>query len=166
MSEKCIGKAHLYNWGKTNREMPSSQDASPVALSKCDNIEEYSLSLKPRLRVFIDTHFASLTLLNLITNTTLVMAELRPPPPESRLFIATPNAVFFQDELTKKTLFECDTVDSIVNARASRDNSSLFAVADSQVVVLYDAARCRNKKYKLKSGDVRGIPLLIALAEI
>jgi hypothetical protein len=73
---------------------------------------------------------------------------------EHSLFIATPKHIRHHSQRINKTLFECDTHDSIVNARASLDNSSLFAVADSQVVILCDAALGR-KKHTLKKGDVR-----------
>jgi hypothetical protein len=70
------------------------------------------------------------------------------------LFIATPNAVHLRSQLTDETLFECDAADGIANARASRDNSSVLAVADGQVVILHDATRGKDRKYKLKKGDV------------
>jgi hypothetical protein len=73
---------------------------------------------------------------------------------ERSLFIVTPSTIRCASSDVSKTLFECDTPDGIVNAKVSRDNSSLFAVADSQVVVLCDAARDR-RNYKLKKGDVR-----------
>jgi hypothetical protein len=70
------------------------------------------------------------------------------------LFVAMPNAVHLRSQLARKTLFECETANGIVNARASRDNSGLFAVADGQVVILHDATRSKDRKYKLKNGDV------------
>jgi hypothetical protein len=73
---------------------------------------------------------------------------------EQSLFIVTPNTIRCRSSVINKTLFECDAADGIVNARVSRDNSSLFVVADSQVVVLCDAAR-DSRKYKLNKGDVR-----------
>jgi WD40 repeat protein len=73
---------------------------------------------------------------------------------EQSLFIATPNTIQRHSRLVDEVLFDCDTAEGIVNAKVSRDNSSLFAVADSHVVILCDAAR-GNRKYKLKKGDVR-----------
>jgi hypothetical protein len=67
------------------------------------------------------------------------------------LFIATPNAVHLRSQLDE-TLFEA--ANGIANARASKDNSSLFAVADYQVVILHDATRGKDRKYKLKKGDL------------
>lgn len=75
-------------------------------------------------------------------------------PFDQSLFVATPNAIYLRSQLARKKLFECETANGIVNARASKDNSSLFAVADGQVVILHDATRSRDRKYKLKNGDV------------
>ncbi|KAF1914036.1 WD40-repeat-containing domain protein, partial [Ampelomyces quisqualis] len=77
---------------------------------------------------------------------------------ELGLFIATPNTVQRHSRLVDEILFDCDTAEGIVNAKVSRDDSSLFAVADSHVVILCDAAR-GNRKYKLKKGD--GEPRLL-----
>ncbi|KAG9187761.1 hypothetical protein G6011_05632 [Alternaria panax] len=74
-------------------------------------------------------------------------------PFEQSLFVATPNAIHSRTQLAHETLFECETANGIVNARASKDNRSLFAVADGQVVILHDATRVKDRKYKLKSGD-------------
>lgn len=82
------------------------------------------------------------------------MTSLPRSPLEPSLFIATANTVYHYSQLTNKTLFECDNTDSIGNIRVSKDNSGLFAVADSQVVILYDASRSTTKRYNLKSGDV------------
>jgi hypothetical protein len=81
------------------------------------------------------------------------MTSMPQSPLEPSLFIATANTVYHYSQLTSKTLFECDNTDSIRNIRVSKDNSGLFAVADSQVVVLYDASRSTTKKYNLRSGD-------------
>jgi hypothetical protein len=70
------------------------------------------------------------------------------------LFIATPNTVHLKSQLADESLFECEATDGIANARASKDNSSLFAVADGQVVILHDATRGKDRKYRLKKGDV------------
>ena len=75
-------------------------------------------------------------------------------PANLDLFIATPHAIHANAQSTRKLLFECAT-DGIVNARAAKDNSSLLAVADSHLVVLHDAARGTDKKYRLKSREVR-----------
>jgi hypothetical protein len=75
-------------------------------------------------------------------------------PIEQGLFIATPNAIHLRSQLATKTLFQCEIPDGLVNARASKDNSSLFVVADGQVVILHDVSRGKDKKYKLKNGDV------------
>ncbi|KAI4653306.1 hypothetical protein J4E93_001068 [Alternaria ventricosa] len=80
-------------------------------------------------------------------------------PFDQSLFVATPNAIYLRSQLARKKLFECETANGIVNARASKDNSSLFAVADSQVVILHDATRSKDRKYKLKNGD--GEPRLL-----
>lgn len=74
---------------------------------------------------------------------------------ENSLFIATANTVHYRSPVVDTTVFECDNTNGIVNVRASKDNSSLFAVADSQVVILCDAARGKDKKYKLKDGQVK-----------
>jgi membrane-bound inhibitor of C-type lysozyme len=82
------------------------------------------------------------------------MTSESPLPLEQSLFIATPNAIHLRSQLATKTLFQCETDDGLVNARASKDNSSLFAVADGQVVILHDVTCGKDKKYKLKNGDV------------
>jgi hypothetical protein len=74
---------------------------------------------------------------------------------EPSLFIATTNSVRYYSQLLNKTLFECDNTDGIVNVRASKDNSGLFAVADSQVVILHDASQDKARNYTLNNGDVR-----------
>jgi capsid protein len=73
------------------------------------------------------------------------------------LFIATANAVHLRSQ-RDETLFEA--ADGIANARASKDNSSLFAIADDQVVILHDVARAKDRKYKLKKGDVWHVGLV------
>jgi hypothetical protein len=75
-------------------------------------------------------------------------------PFDQSLFVATSDTIHLRSQLARKTLFECSTANGIVNARASKDNSSLFAVADGQVVILHDAMRSKDRKYKLKNGDV------------
>ncbi|CAO2657145.1 Nn.00g032710.m01.CDS01 [Neocucurbitaria sp. VM-36] len=80
-------------------------------------------------------------------------------PPQQNLFVTTPNAIYHRSQLINNPLFECETANGIVNARASRDNSSLFVVADSHVVILCDAKRGKDKRYKLSSGD--GEPRLL-----
>lgn len=75
-------------------------------------------------------------------------------PSERSLFIATPSAIHLRSQAADKIVFECEGVDGIINARASTDNSSLLAVADSQVVILHDIRRQRDKKHKPKGGDV------------
>jgi hypothetical protein len=82
------------------------------------------------------------------------MASVSQVQLEQSLFITTPKTISHRSWLGNKTLFDCDTADGVVNARVSRDNSSLFAVADSHIVILCDAAR-GSKTYKLKRGDVR-----------
>jgi hypothetical protein len=82
------------------------------------------------------------------------MATFQTSPLDQNLFVATPNAIHLRSQLGRKTLFECETANGIVNARASKDNSSLFAVADGQVVILHDATRGQDRKYKLRNGDV------------
>jgi len=70
------------------------------------------------------------------------------------LFIVTPSAIYLHSQASKKLLFECETPDGILNARAAKDGSGLLAVADSQVVLLHDSERGNGRVYKLKSGDV------------
>jgi hypothetical protein len=84
----------------------------------------------------------------------LAMASYQQLPSEPGLFIATPDAIHLRSQLAERPLFKCETADGIVNARASKDNRSLFAVADGQVVILHDATQGKDKKYKLKNGDV------------
>jgi hypothetical protein len=72
----------------------------------------------------------------------------------NNLFITTPNAIYLHIDSEKSLLFECTTSDGIVNAQASKDNSSLLAVADSQLVILHDSMRGGSREYKLKNGDV------------
>jgi hypothetical protein len=76
------------------------------------------------------------------------------PAAGHNLLIATSNAIHIHSRATKTLLFECATPDGILNARAAKDNSPILAVADSHLVILYDAQRGRHRKYKLKSGDV------------
>lgn len=73
---------------------------------------------------------------------------------EQSLFITTPTTILLRSVHASTTLFECDETGGIINARVSQGNSSLFAVADSQIVILRDAARA-SRKYKLKKADVR-----------
>ncbi|RYN30897.1 hypothetical protein AA0119_g4727 [Alternaria tenuissima] len=87
------------------------------------------------------------------------MAKSQRLPFEQSLFVTTPNKIYLRTQLACETLFECETPNGIVNARASKDNSSLFAIADGQVVILHDASRTKDRKYKLKSGD--GEPRLL-----
>jgi len=86
------------------------------------------------------------------------MAKSQRLPFEQSLFVTTPNKIYLRTQLACETLFECETPNGIVNARASKDNSSLFAIADGQVVILHDASRTKDRKYKLKSGDVWHLP--------
>lgn len=79
---------------------------------------------------------------------------MKQSPLAQNLFIVTPNTIILRSKGENRTLFECKSASGIVNSRASKDNSSLFAVADSQIVVLSDAVRGRDKKYHLKSGQV------------
>ncbi|KAF2440412.1 hypothetical protein P171DRAFT_420097, partial [Karstenula rhodostoma CBS 690.94] len=83
-------------------------------------------------------------------------------PVSLRLFIATPNAIYAHSSAApKRTLFE-GTSDGIVNARAAKDNSSLLAVADSQLVILHDPARRGDRKYALKNYE--GEPRLLVFS--
>ena len=82
------------------------------------------------------------------------MANSGKLPFDQSLFVATSNAIYLRSQLARKKLFQCETANGLVNARASKDNSSLFAVADGQVVILHDATRSKDRKYKLKNGDV------------
>lgn len=82
------------------------------------------------------------------------MASIERTPHEHSLFIVTSNKIIHHASSVKEALFECEYAGSIVNARASKDNSSVVAVADSQVVILYDAAHRKDKTYKLKNGHV------------
>ena len=80
-------------------------------------------------------------------------------PANLSLFIATPNAIHVHNRLTgQRLLFEC-TSHGIVNARPAKDNSSLLAIADSQLVVLHDPVRRGDRKYALKSYE--GEPRLL-----
>lgn len=76
-------------------------------------------------------------------------------PADFHLFISTPGAVHSYHGAASELLFECAT-DGIVNACAAKDNSSLLAVADSRLVILHDATRGADRKYRLKSGEVSG----------
>ncbi|KAI8938732.1 hypothetical protein NX059_004599 [Plenodomus lindquistii] len=88
------------------------------------------------------------------------MASSQQLPPGCSLFVATPHTAHLRSAATSdKTLFKCETADGIVNAKASRDNSSLIAIADSHVVILYDTAQGCDRKYQLKKGD--GEPRLL-----
>lgn len=79
---------------------------------------------------------------------------MKQSPLVQNLFIVTPSTIFLQTKDENRILFECKSAGGIVNSRASKDNSSLFAVVDSQIVILYDAACGKDKKYQLKSGQV------------
>jgi len=83
------------------------------------------------------------------------MAAILCPLPDQSLFVVTPNAIHLRSQLTDRTVFKCQTLDRIVNARASKDKRGLFAVADGQIVLLHGAPRVRDRKYKLKAGDVQ-----------
>ncbi|KAF2877193.1 hypothetical protein BDV95DRAFT_463201, partial [Massariosphaeria phaeospora] len=80
-------------------------------------------------------------------------------PPDHNLCVTTPSAIYFHTSSTRRRLFQCATPEGILNARAAKDNSGLLAVADSQLVILFDAARGRDREYRLKSGD--GEPRLL-----
>ncbi|PVI00740.1 hypothetical protein DM02DRAFT_655114 [Periconia macrospinosa] len=81
----------------------------------------------------------------------------RPPP--NNLFIATSEDIWLKTLYRKtelwKPLFQCQKT-GILNACASSDNSGLLAVADSQLVILHDAASYRgnNRKYRLEGAEV------------
>lgn len=80
-------------------------------------------------------------------------------PTDLSLFIATPSAIHVQSRLTgQRLLFQC-TSHGIVNARPAKDNSSLLAIADSQLVILHDPVRRGDRKYALKSYE--GEPRLL-----
>jgi len=79
---------------------------------------------------------------------------MQPLPHRHGLFIATPTAIHLRSRISEKVLFECETPGGIACARPSKDNSSLIAVADSHVVVLYDGLRGRKKRYRLSRADV------------
>lgn len=83
------------------------------------------------------------------------MTNSDPLPFDQSLFIATSNAVYLRSPLANKKLFECESANGIVSARASHSNSSPFAVADGQIVILHDATLGADKKYKLRNNDVQ-----------
>lgn len=83
------------------------------------------------------------------------MASVHQLPSELSLFIVTPERIRLRSRSNDQTLFVSEPSDGIVNARASKDNSSLIAVADSHLVMFYDTVRGRNKRYNLRKGDVR-----------
>ncbi|KAF2844973.1 WD40 repeat-like protein [Plenodomus tracheiphilus IPT5] len=87
------------------------------------------------------------------------MALLHNLPLGYSLFIATPQKLHLRAQSGGSVVFECETANGVVNAKASRDNSSLVAIADSHVVILYDTARGGDRKYELKKGD--GEPSLL-----
>ena len=91
------------------------------------------------------------------------MANNHELPFDRNLFIATPKAIHLRSQIAERKLFECESADGIVNARASTNNSSFFAVADWQVVILHNAKPDADKKYKLRNGDVRRIELTTAV---
>ncbi|KAF2658534.1 WD40 repeat-like protein [Lophiostoma macrostomum CBS 122681] len=82
-----------------------------------------------------------------------------PQPSQRNLFVATQSNIQFHTTYARSLLFECDSPDGILNARVAKDNSSLLAVADDHVVVLYDAEHGKDRKYTLRSGD--GEPRLL-----
>ena len=82
------------------------------------------------------------------------MVTFQHPLADRNLFIVTPSSIHLQSQLADRTVFECQTLDGIVNARASKDESGLFAVADGHVVILHEATRGKSRKYKLKTGNV------------
>lgn len=91
------------------------------------------------------------------------MATSSQLPGDLNLFIATADAIHAHSRTARKLLFECAT-DGIVNARPANDNSGLLAVADSQVVILHDAARGTDREYRLKSQEVSRTAVLRRLA--
>ena len=74
---------------------------------------------------------------------------------EQSLFVVTPNTIHHYSQQTSRILFECEATDGIVNARPSKDNSNLLAIADSHIVLLVDAYRSKDRQYKLQSGAPR-----------
>lgn len=75
-------------------------------------------------------------------------------PFERNLLITTPNTVHLRSQTGDRVVFQCESADGIAKAYAATDNSSVLAIADSQVVVLHDTTRPREKKHKLSGGDV------------
>ena len=77
-----------------------------------------------------------------------------PQASQRNLFVVTPSNIQFRTQYTTSTLFESDAPHGILNARAAKDNSSVLAIADDHLVLLYDSDRSGDKRYRLKSGDV------------
>ncbi|KAF1923371.1 uncharacterized protein M421DRAFT_406859, partial [Didymella exigua CBS 183.55] len=69
------------------------------------------------------------------------------------LLITTPNTVLLRTLQGDQTIFECESANGIVNARAATNNSSLLAIADRHVVILHNTARPREKKHRLTGGS-------------
>lgn len=92
----------------------------------------------------------------------LTMSLQHQLPPKCSLFVATPQIIHLRSAASEKTLFKCETADGIVNAKASRDNSGLIAIADSHVVILYDTTRGNDRKYRLNNVHVGGERSMLA----
>lgn len=78
-------------------------------------------------------------------------------PFERKLLITTSNAIHLRSQTGGRIVFECESAEGIMNACATTDNSSLLAVADSQLVLLHDTAQTRVKKHKLRYKDAGSI---------
>jgi hypothetical protein len=75
-------------------------------------------------------------------------------PSQRSLIVVTSNAIHLHSQTEDKVIFECESADGIVKAQTSSDNSGMLAIADSQIILLYDIGKERKKRHKLKGGDV------------
>lgn len=77
------------------------------------------------------------------------------PPTSSdyHLAITTPRHILRWDGNGLTSVFESAS-GGILTARESKDGSGLLAIADSQVVLLYDVVSGQDRSYRLKGIDV------------
>ena len=77
-------------------------------------------------------------------------------PNSHHLVITTPRLVNIWDINGTREIFRSGS-SGIVASRRSKDGSGLLAVADSQVVILHDVRKGRQRSYRLKGKEVKRI---------
>ena len=74
-------------------------------------------------------------------------------PAHHQLIVTTKRSVYAWDGRRVKELFHSGSA-GIVAAKRLEERSNMMAIADSQVVVLHDVRRQKQKSYRLKGSEV------------